>query len=69
MYFDTMLVLTLLRCGAGLKEMNQRRGLNLQVRIGINTGPVVASYVRDMVSDIWGDTGATPARLYGRSQV
>ncbi len=48
----------------------QQEGLNIQIRIGIHTGPVVAGVVgsRKFAYDIWGDSVNTAARMEAASE-
>lgn len=46
----------------GLEYLNEAENLNLRIRIGINTGTVIAGVIgsKNAVYDIWGDTGTPP---------
>ena len=52
------------------KNNDLKHHLNFDIRIGINTGPVVAGVVgsKKFAYDIWGDTVNVAARLESMSQ-
>src|SRR6185312_12340181 len=50
---------------AALDDVNRKRGLELRLRVGVNTGPVVAGVIgsRKFIYDLWGDAVNVAARM------
>jgi class 3 adenylate cyclase len=54
-----------LRIMESIEELNKQKNLNLKLRIGVHTGPVVAGVIgkKKFVFDLWGDAVNISARL------
>ena len=52
-----------------IEQFNQRRGMNLQIRIGIHTGPMIAGIIgrHKFIYDLWGDAVNTASRMESHS--
>ena len=48
-----------------IARFNDRTGTSMQIRIGLNTGPVIAGIIgtRKFIYDLWGDTVHTASRM------
>jgi len=53
-----------------IKSFNEEKGENLDVRIGIHTGPLIAGVIgsKKMTYDIWGDTVNIASRMESHSE-
>ncbi len=54
-----------------LKALNAERGQQLHLRVGVNTGPVIAGVIGEskFIYDLWGDTVNTASRMESHGEV